>query len=118
MLLFVLQVLILAVLRKIDLLPREIIITEMLKEEVSRAEAKEHEALAAASAAKAYSLTVGENEVRLRMMLEEQGAQLATASREEASVREALDEYQRAEVLDGANSVDCARCACAAPLLR
>jgi len=28
-----------------------------------------------------------------------------------ASVREALDEYQRAEVLDGANSVDCARCA-------
>jgi hypothetical protein len=67
---------------------------EMLKEEVSRAEAKEHEALAAASAAKAYSLTVGENEVRLRMMLEEQGAQLATASREEASVREALREAQ------------------------
>ena len=67
---------------------------EMLKEEVSRAEAKEHEALAAASAAKAYSLTVGENEVRLRLMLEEQGAPLATASREETTVREALREAQ------------------------
>lgn len=44
---------------------------EMLKEEVGRAEAKEQEALAAATAAKAHSLTVGENEVRLRVMLEE-----------------------------------------------
>ena len=68
---------------------------ELLTSEVSRCEQREVEASQAAAAARAHVLSVGENEVRLRGALEEQGAQLEKSSREEAVVREALRQAQQ-----------------------
>jgi len=75
---------------------------------VTKAEAREQEALSAAAAAKAHALTVGDNEVKLRSMLTEQGAQLDKAGREEAIVREALRQSQAvlAETTDRLEHVD------------
>lgn len=62
---------------------------EELRLELEAAETRAAEAAAAAAAAKSHALTVGDNEMRLRGVLDDQASQLATAVGEEAAAREA-----------------------------
>ena len=71
---------------------------QMLRDEMHLSEVRETDAINTAAATKAASLTIGENEVRLRRALEEQEEQLAKAVAEEAAAREAAHKAEEATI--------------------